>query len=118
MKHLITVAVAFAAAAAYVAYKNRKTIEIEIQAEQPAKPEEAPVAEEPPSRKRMRRPKSPRRRKLSRKKSLPRRRRGRKLRRRSLPRTLGTRATIRPLSKRTAEPITKNDKNLIITQTG
>ena len=33
MKHLITAAVAFAAAAAYVAYKNRKTIEIEIKAE-------------------------------------------------------------------------------------
>lgn len=47
MKHLITAAVAFAAAAAYVAYKNRKTIEIEIKAEQPAKPEEAPVAKEP-----------------------------------------------------------------------
>ena len=46
MKHLITVAVAFAAAAAYVAYKNRKVVEIEIKTEQPAKPEEAPAAEE------------------------------------------------------------------------
>lgn len=47
MKHLITVAVAFTAAAAYVVYKNRKVVEIEIKTEQPAKPEEAPVAEEP-----------------------------------------------------------------------
>lgn len=47
MKHLITIAVAFAAAAAYVAYKNRKVVEIEIKTEQPAEPEEAPAAEEP-----------------------------------------------------------------------
>ena len=32
---------------AYVVYKNRKVVEIEIKTEQPAKPEEAPVAEEP-----------------------------------------------------------------------
>lgn len=46
MKHLIAVAAAFATVAAYVAYRNRKTIEIEIKAEQSAEPEEAPAAEE------------------------------------------------------------------------
>lgn len=103
MKHLITVAVAFAAAAAYVAYKNRKVVEIEIKTEQPAKPEEAPAAEETAKPEEAEKTEEPA------KEDAPKAEKPALRRRRRLPRTPGTRATTRPLNRRTSEPATQKN---------